>query len=145
MGVLFSLGLIVDWAVYGSAEVIDSSFASPYAITSDDVNRSEGLIDVTVPLQALVHHSQLSVPQGRSKSGLVGFYDPCYGERKRLVVMYTFKGKPHRAVVDDEALLLLPLRGEWPPFRHRCEGRDVCVLNMIFGSCDLGHGLTRQE
>lgn len=109
--------------MYGSADVINS-FESPYSITRDDVYRSASsssssswayggeLVDVTVPLQALVHHSQLSIPQGRSKSGLVGFYDPCHGEKKSLVVIYTFKGREHRAIVDDEALVLLPFRGE---------------------------------
>ncbi|KAG9100156.1 hypothetical protein FS749_016108 [Ceratobasidium sp. UAMH 11750] len=68
-------------------------------------------IDVAVPLQLLVSGSQLSIPGGRSKAGLLGFYDPCAGERKRLEIKYTFRGRVHVASVDDKAPVSLPLRG----------------------------------
>lgn len=77
---------------------------------SDGAN--DEVVDVTLALQALVHSSQLTIPGGRSKSGLMGFWDPCIGMSKRLSVRYTFKGRPHLAVIDDHAPLLLPLRGE---------------------------------
>jgi DnaJ family protein C protein 11 len=72
----------------------------------------EGMeIDVTVSVQALVNNSQLVIPGGYSKSGLVGFYDPAYGEAKNLTVVYRFHGQLHRVVVGDSEPLACPLRG----------------------------------
>ncbi|KAG8733748.1 hypothetical protein FRC11_003095 [Ceratobasidium sp. 423] len=67
-------------------------------------------IDVSAPLQLLVNSSQLAIPGGRSKAGLLGFYDPCLGERKSLQVKYTFRSRLHQVTVDDRAPVELPLR-----------------------------------
>ena len=67
--------------------------------------------DVTVPLQMLVTQSQLIVPAGRSKAKLIGFFDPCIGERKHLFVRYLFRGELHQFVVADEDAVAAPLRG----------------------------------
>ena len=52
-------------------------------------------IDVKIALQALVHNSQLVIPAGRSKAGLMGFYDPALGSKKRLRVRYLYRGRLH--------------------------------------------------
>ncbi|KAG9096523.1 hypothetical protein FRC06_008565 [Ceratobasidium sp. 370] len=88
-------GLIILEARYGPSKETDSSES----------------IDVTVPLQLLVNGSQLSIPGGRSKAGLLGFCDPCAGERKVLHVKYTFRGRVHVADVEDRAGLEMPVRG----------------------------------
>lgn len=52
---LFAPGLTILEAFYGSTE--------------RDENGKELMVDVTIPLQALVHHSQLHIPGHRSKVG----------------------------------------------------------------------------
>jgi len=67
-------------------------------------------VDVAVALQAQVHDSQLLIPGGRSKAGLLGFYDPSPGARKRLKIEYLFHDALHVAEVGDFAAVVLPLR-----------------------------------
>ncbi|CAE6441760.1 unnamed protein product [Rhizoctonia solani] len=88
-------GLIISEARYGPAKFID------------DKNKT---IDVSAPLQLLVNGSQLVIPGSRSKAGLLGFYDPCLGERKSLRVKYTFRSRLHQVTVEDRAPVELPLR-----------------------------------
>lgn len=86
-------GLIINSAIYKAAE-----------------NADIPPLDVTVALQSLVLNSKLVIPAGRSKSGLIGFYDTCLGEAKVLQVNYTFKGRPHVVEVADLQALVMPLR-----------------------------------
>ncbi|CAE7056210.1 unnamed protein product [Rhizoctonia solani] len=88
-------GLIISEARYGPAKFID------------DKNKT---IDVSAPLQLLANSSQLVIPGSRSKAGLLGFYDPCIGERKSLRVKYTFRSRLHQVTVEDRAPVELPLR-----------------------------------
>ncbi|CAE6466142.1 unnamed protein product [Rhizoctonia solani] len=88
-------GLIILEARYGPAKFIN------------DKNQT---IDVSAPLQLLVNSSQLVIPGSRSKAGLLGFYDPCLGERKCLQVKYTFRSRLHQVTVEDRAPVELPLR-----------------------------------
>ncbi|TPX45885.1 hypothetical protein SeMB42_g02493 [Synchytrium endobioticum] len=67
-------------------------------------------IDVTIPVQSLVLNSQLHIDGGFSKSSLLGFYDPCLGENKKLRVAYEFHGGFHVVEVDDMSSLAAPLR-----------------------------------
>ncbi|KAJ3196162.1 hypothetical protein HK101_009902 [Irineochytrium annulatum] len=67
-------------------------------------------VDVTVPVQNLVVNSQLHISGGHSKAHLVGFYDPCFGEAKRLRVIYKFRSNMHMVEVDDIAAVAAPLR-----------------------------------
>jgi len=80
-------------------------------IVSASYGKADLQLDVTLPIQALVNSGQLYIPGGQSKSGLVGFYDPCYGEAKQLTVTYRFQGQLHRASVGDLEPLACPLRG----------------------------------
>ena len=57
------LGLVVLEAKYGAAD--------------QDENARELIIDVTVPLQALVHHSQVNIPGHRTKVGTSPFITRC--------------------------------------------------------------------
>lgn len=40
----------------------------------------------------------------------MGFYDPCFGEKKSLKVVYRFKNILHQVQVDDLAPLIAPLK-----------------------------------
>jgi DnaJ homolog subfamily C member 11 len=75
------------------------------------VSHQDEFIDVTIPVQALVSNGQLHISGGHSKSHLIGFYDPCYGERKELRVTYQFQGRLHQVTVSDKQPLAAPLRG----------------------------------
>lgn len=69
------------------------------------------LLDL-VALQALLppNSSQLVIPPGRSKSSILGFYDPAIGEKKQLRVRYRFKGNLHEVIVGDKEAVGIPLR-----------------------------------
>ncbi|KAF9952581.1 hypothetical protein BGZ70_000558 [Mortierella alpina] len=84
-------GLVIVEAVYG--------------------NLSAGLVaDVTIAVQALVNNSQLAMPGGHSKHHIMGFYDPCLGEKKQLRIRYEFQKKMHEVVVADLAHVAIPVR-----------------------------------
>ncbi|CAG8463900.1 2826_t:CDS:10 [Paraglomus occultum] len=93
-------GLIIVEALYGNLRKLN-----------DGITTEGGeVFDVTVAVQALVHDSQLVIPGGRSKSSIMGFYDPCLGEKKQLRIKYLFKRKEHEVIMDDTAPVACPLR-----------------------------------
>ncbi|KIJ61429.1 hypothetical protein HYDPIDRAFT_31300 [Hydnomerulius pinastri MD-312] len=67
-------------------------------------------VDVTIPLQALVHNSQVYVSGKLPKSGIRGFYDPAPASPKSLRVRYTFRDRMHFAEIPDLVPIVLPLR-----------------------------------
>lgn len=78
---------------------------------SADVSSAEDeFIDVTLVIQNLVNNSQLFISGGYSKASLLGFYDPCLGETKKLRVTYQFQGVIHQVEVSDSAPLAAPIR-----------------------------------
>lgn len=96
-------GLLILQARYGdlSASDLDQSDAvsAPY-------------IDVSVPLQCMVHDSALILPEGRSRFWLEGFYDPSMGaapESNRLYIRYRFLGQLHEAEFGDQEAVGIPL------------------------------------
>ncbi|KAG2367162.1 hypothetical protein BDR07DRAFT_1393807 [Suillus spraguei] len=66
-------------------------------------------IDVTVPVQALVHNSQVHIPGHRTKAGIQGFYDPAPASPKSLRVRYLFRDRHHYAEIPDYIPVVLPL------------------------------------
>ncbi|GAA5870357.1 hypothetical protein JCM8547_006613 [Rhodosporidiobolus lusitaniae] len=116
-------GLIIVGAVYGVLEAIEGD-----GKVKDEAELR--WLDVTVPLQSLLppSTSQLIIPSGRSKSSLLGFYDPALGERKELRIRYRFKGKMHEVVVGDRDAVALPMRGhlreEWEGESRRKRGGE---------------------
>ena len=96
-------GLLILAARYGdlSASDLDQSSAvsAPY-------------IDVSVPLQCMVHDSALILPEGRSKFWLEGFYDPSMGaspQENRLYIRYRFLGALHEAEFGDLEAVAIPV------------------------------------
>ncbi|KAH7882365.1 hypothetical protein F5I97DRAFT_1931555 [Phlebopus sp. FC_14] len=89
-------GLVILKAVYGPA------FPDGEATGLD--------VDVTVPLQALVHNSQVYVSGKVPKSGIQGFYDPAPGCPKYLRVRYMFRDRMHYAEIPDLVPVVLPLK-----------------------------------
>lgn len=47
-----------------------------------------------------------------TQSKLVGFFDPCVGEKKSLYVRYVFRGHLHEVSVDDLGAVAIPLRSQ---------------------------------
>ncbi|GAA6064253.1 hypothetical protein JCM10212_006402 [Sporobolomyces blumeae] len=109
-------GLVILEAIYGVLESVDEKVES-------DVERR--WVEVSLPLQALVpaNSSQLIIPSGRSKSSLLGFYDPAIGEKKQLRIRYRFKGNLHEATWSDKAGVALPLREHVVPAPAAAETR----------------------
>ncbi|KAF8136952.1 hypothetical protein EV363DRAFT_1394542 [Boletus edulis] len=94
-------GLVILEATYG-----------PTAVDED----TAGLhVDVTIPLQALVHKSQLYVSNKVPKSGIQGFCDPAPETPKSLRVRYVFRDQMHYAEIPDLMPIVLPLRGKIRP------------------------------
>ena len=99
-------GLVILSAHYG----LKTSFTSRGM--QDPSNPTSAIIDVTIPLQALVNDGKLIIPGGRAKYNLLGFYDPCIGEAKVLRVRYLFKDVVHEVTIPDTASLRIPVQGE---------------------------------
>ncbi|PHZ09606.1 DnaJ-domain-containing protein [Rhizopus microsporus ATCC 52813] len=87
-------GLVIVKAIYGN------------------MNKESEQIDVTVVVQTLVHESRLTIPSGHSKTHILGFYDPCLGEKKQLMVEYRYRHRLHQVTVDDQSPLLCPMEGK---------------------------------
>jgi hypothetical protein len=81
-------------------------------LTSTTTNENSiKIIDVTVPLQALVKDSTLRIGTTVSKSNLTGFYDPCIGEEKSLLIKYSLRSQIHTVLYKDTDPIILPNRG----------------------------------
>lgn len=94
-----SQGLIILEARYGQL-----------GLTTTNENTIK-IIDVTVPLQALVKDSALRITTTVSKSNLTGFYDPCIGEEKSLFIKYSLRSQIHTIIYKDTDPVILPNRG----------------------------------
>ncbi|KAH7915054.1 hypothetical protein BJ138DRAFT_1055601 [Hygrophoropsis aurantiaca] len=81
-----------------------------YGPTCPDEEARHLVLNVTVPVQALVHNSQVYVPGHRTKSGIQGFYDPAPTSPKSLRVRYLFRDQMHYAEIPDFIPVVLPLK-----------------------------------
>jgi len=102
-------GLIILQADYGLASAFtDRGIRHP----EEDEHGGPMVIDVTIPLQSMTQDSRVTIPGGRSKADLLGFYDPCIGESKKLRIRYLFREKVHEVTVTDKEVLRIPMKGE---------------------------------
>lgn len=92
-------GLVILKALYGDAELLKDdriqveTFDSCIVRTPEDVvRRGITCIDVTVPVAYACEKSSLEFHAGFSKSKLFGFFDPCPGQEKLLVIYYISGG-----------------------------------------------------
>ncbi|KAK7788299.1 hypothetical protein R5R35_000129 [Gryllus longicercus] len=103
-------GLVIVKALYGRSSVV-STFGNPSSGEKDSEREQtsvdDDVIDVTIPLQCLVKDSKLSLHEA-SKSQLPGFYDPCVGEDKVLMVQYLYHTHLHEVTVGDTETLRIP-------------------------------------
>ncbi|XP_047093491.1 chaperone protein dnaJ 13 [Lolium rigidum] len=98
-------GLVITKALYGDRKKIKESSE----LSEIDDNIASQVLDVTIPLNFLVTEAgQLKLHEGIKKSGIMGFYDPCPGDPKLLLVEYTFHGQQYKVMADDYGALLIP-------------------------------------
>ncbi|CAL5187644.1 unnamed protein product [Lathyrus oleraceus] len=98
-------GLVILKALYGSDTILNNLYSS----NETSFESTSGVIDVTTPLNFLVNDSgQLKLHEGVKKSGIMGFCDPCPGERKLLYVEYAYASNQHKVLVGDYEELLIP-------------------------------------
>ena len=104
--------------------ILEATYAGAPSRTTDEKDLETSVLDVTIPLQALVTSrraatangreeeagSALIIPGGRSKAQLIGFYDVLVGGKKRLTVTYTFKGRRHEAIFGDHQAVAIPMQ-----------------------------------
>ncbi|CEH19611.1 Molecular chaperone (DnaJ superfamily) [Ceraceosorus bombacis] len=95
-------------------EVYREAWQGTHVVGAQEIEEEEeegvDVWDVRIPLQALAHRDQITIHGGRAKSSLLGFFDPCMGERKHLLVRYLFRGRLHQVIINDVEQLTLPLR-----------------------------------
>ncbi|KAI9224895.1 hypothetical protein BC828DRAFT_394970 [Blastocladiella britannica] len=106
-------GLVVVQALYGTVRARAARLGAsdrPGAIVTMDANEHDGVIDVTIPVMALVKDAALRIEGGGSKAGMLGFWDPAPFEDKQLVITYRFKDEWRQVVVEDNAAVACPLR-----------------------------------
>ncbi|KAJ8687569.1 hypothetical protein QAD02_023363 [Eretmocerus hayati] len=98
-------GLVITKALYGRFIYSQDRRGSN---TDETVGgQRDEVIDVTIPLQCLVKDSKL-VLHNAAKSQLPGFYDPCIGEDKQLLLQYLFHMQTHECLIKDSEPLRIP-------------------------------------
>lgn len=97
-------GLVITRAEYGYIPPLDRGVNGDAAL--------KRVIDVKIPVAALVDHSQLVIPCDIIKFQIIGFYDPAPLLPKTLKIWYTFNGYEHIAEANDSEGLICPMRSQ---------------------------------
>ena len=94
-------GLVFVEAWYGVSYAVEAPQKHPHEV-----------VEVTRQLQTLVEGSHLVLPKGESKATAIpGVFDPCpENSDKSLKVKYMFKGKIHMTTVQDDELIIVPMK-----------------------------------
>ena len=99
---------VVVKALYGDAELLKDdriqveTFDSCIVRTPEDVVRHGiTVVDVSVPVAYLCENSVVEFYSGFSKSNLLGFFDPCPGVDKVLVIFYWSAGEWFKVELGD--------------------------------------------
>ncbi|KAI9592227.1 hypothetical protein BDF19DRAFT_219992 [Syncephalis fuscata] len=88
------------WSRLKDGKSVDNTLKRLYELDS--------VLDVTTAVQALVTDGKLILAGGYSKIHVPGIYDPCYGERKKLLIRYQFQDQMHVICIEDSAPLVCP-------------------------------------
>lgn len=106
-------GLIIIEALYGSSQLLKKTnsllFKQQNKSSEELMTLPVEIIDVTIPVQSLINNSQLHIGN-YSKSSIIGFYDPCFGEEKLLRIVYYFQGRIHLVELGETSPVVAPLR-----------------------------------
>jgi len=81
-----------------------------YGPTDSTAEARALMVDVTIPLQSLVHKSQLYISAHQRKSGLPGFLDPSPLCSKCVRIRYLFDGRMHYVEIPDDHPVVVPLQ-----------------------------------
>lgn len=108
--------------------ILEGHYGHLVSRTSDS---SLKIIDVTIPLQALVKNSTLKIDTTTSKSNLAGFYDPCLGEEKSLFVKYSFRSQIHTVTYRDIDPIVLPNRGKSSSIYYHVHPIDFLLEHLV--------------
>ncbi|PGH01122.1 hypothetical protein GX51_05438 [Blastomyces parvus] len=103
-------GLVIVHAEYGCPPSRSSKKNKQNGHTVVDDDYAEGMIDVTIPVAALVDQGQLNISPRVIKSQILGFYDPFPLRPKLLRVRYRFAGTEHMAEAWDSEGLTCPMK-----------------------------------
>lgn len=95
-------GLVITKAEYGYVPSMNKKLQSKFP--------DARLIDVAIPVAALVDRAQLVIPENTVKFKIIGFHDPAPLLPKRLRVWYTFQGREHFVDVGDKEGFACPMR-----------------------------------
>lgn len=110
-------GLIVVKALYGNAKLLSDIQVETLQFDvhepDDILNQDMTVIDVTIPVQYMcdTDRSEVVFYSGYSKSNLLGFFDPCPGQEKVVVVFFLHKGVWLKAILGDSEGGRLPQSG----------------------------------
>ncbi|KXS18462.1 hypothetical protein M427DRAFT_53842 [Gonapodya prolifera JEL478] len=102
-----------------------TGFGGSMENSPDSDEEDQEVLDVTVAVMSLVSNGQLHIRGGHPKSAILGFFDPCPGHTKHLLIHYQFDGRLHRVLVDDSASVAAPLRS------HILSPREESELDYI--------------
>ncbi|OJD10747.1 hypothetical protein AJ78_08326 [Emergomyces pasteurianus Ep9510] len=98
-------GLVIVQAQYGCP----TSLSSNKKQNGPTVLDSDSVVDVTIPVAALVDQGQLVIHPRLIKSDILGFYDPAPFRSKLLRVRYRFRGMEHIAEARDFEGITCPM------------------------------------
>jgi DnaJ family protein C protein 11 len=117
--------VLVAVAMYGEEKVVkeggdrflrEAAASVGLSCSQEEQEEEETLIqayiDVTTAVQYLCENGRIRFHKGYSKSGLMGFCDPCPSMPKLLLVFYTYGGKSYKATISDTDGASLPSSGK---------------------------------
>ncbi|KAI1832552.1 hypothetical protein DTO006G1_1181 [Penicillium roqueforti] len=95
-------GLVIQKAEYGYIPPVNKKPKNGFA--------EPRVIDVTIPVAALVNRGQLVIPGKTIKFQILGFHDPAPLLPKRLKIWYRFQGRDHFVEAGDKEDIACPMR-----------------------------------
>ncbi|KAF3479548.1 DnaJ domain-containing protein [Arthroderma uncinatum] len=98
-------GLVILHAEYGHIPP-----ASSFRLGRADSRARENMVDVTIPIAALVYQGQLNIPSAVIKSNIIGFSDPAPFMPKTLRIEYVFGWRKHSVEIADGEAVTCPMR-----------------------------------